>query len=141
MQERKKPRAVELAEKLKHEENARLRTLVPQWIQESEDWAKKMLAEGANPAEGVEGHRLRYVLNHLAPSLHHFYAMPNPSLGVSSPAYIQQLERRWRENTQAEWLDDQDRVVQAGVVYDAENFAAFCEAVKPYCTQATGSSV
>ena len=68
-------RAVQLASKLQHEENARLRLLVFAWAEESESWAKDMMSKyGPNNAQKDEaGFRLLYILNHYCPALHHFH--------------------------------------------------------------------
>ncbi len=73
-------RAVQLASKLQHEENARLRLLVFAWAEESESWAKDMMSKyGPNNAQKDEaGFRLLYILNHYCPALHHFHRKPDP---------------------------------------------------------------
>lgn len=113
-------RVVELAEKLAHEENAHLRSCIPQWIEDSEVWAETMVEMNSSSERtpSIEAYRLRYILNHLCPSLYHFHSR-------------RESTAHFRENTQV-GIEIHGYLVQQGVVFDAENFDAFCETAKKY---------
>ena len=129
-------RAIELASKLQFEQNERLRAKIAVWVSESKDWASCMVKKyGLNEAQkDEEGYRLLYVLNHLCPSLHHFYPVPNPKrFGSDIAGYTWKMEKHFLENTQVGLQDENGLLIQEGVVYNAESFAAFLAEAAKYC--------
>ena len=128
-------RAVQLASKLQHEENARLRLLVFAWAEESESWAKDMMSKyGPNNAQKDEaGFRLLYILNHYCPALHHFHRKPDPKrFGGDISGCNQAMQKYWLENTQAGFRDEWGNLIQEGVKYSAESLSAFLEVAEKY---------
>ena len=125
-------RVEDIAHKLMKKENARLIPAVRTWIEESGGWADTMLEKyGPNNVQKErKGFQLLYVLNHLCPSLHHFFPNPaNQNWHGDIDGYNKASQRYFLENTQVGLKDVDGNTIQEGVNYDAMNFDRLCEIV------------
>lgn len=123
-------RVYQLAQKLNLPQNERLLQYVQNWVDKSEPWAEKMCKEKLpnfssfsekEKAEAIKRYRLRYILNHLCPSLYHFKKMPDPKM-VSMREYNRLMREHMMENSQAEFIDDDGTIIQNAVVLSGKEF-------------------
>ena len=113
-----------LARKLLLPENSSLIPKASKWVYDSIAWSSSRIEEEHPDASGeereelVKRYRLKYILNHLCPSLHHFKPSPSQCLPYQD---IAKCSREYTmENSQAEFVDINGKVLQAGVIRSGE---------------------
>ena len=118
-------RAEVLAKKILLPQNQPLHHFAPKWVADSLQWGMRQVgkthpeAHGNQYEELVKRYRLKYVLNHLCPSLYHFFPSPQKML----PFQGQDIATKYQmENSQAEFTDWNGNVTQKGAIYSGEEF-------------------
>lgn len=117
-----------LAKKIQLPENAGLLKFAPKWVADSLNLAKRQMAENypgvdrdkAEYDELAKQMRLRYILNHLCPNLHHFHPMPRA--GMPCAEYNEMLWLHITENSQKKFTDGEGSVLQEGVFLSGKEF-------------------
>lgn len=129
-------RVIELASKLQLAQNERLRSQTAIWVSESKDWASLLIKKyGLNDVQAnEEGYRLLYIMNRFCPALYQFHPLPDPKqFGSDIEGCRRAMVQYGIENTPVELRDKNGQLIQEGVEYNAENFAAFIAEAAKYC--------
>ena len=118
-----KSRVEELANKIGLKENGYCLEKMPEWIENSKSYADKMIKNKAMDTKDVKEIRLTYLLNKLCPNLHHYKQKPFGTESIE--VYNKMMNDYTMENSQAEFLDKNGKIVQKGVEKSPQEFDKF----------------
>lgn len=129
-------RMQQILQKLNHPKNAHCKSRLPGWLEKSQEYAT-MMQNKYHSTESEEALRLRYVLNHLCPSMAHLKFKPIPppiSYVRRDPSVMQEYNDLLREyefeNTQATLVDSTGKMIQDGIHYTAQELSLVIEYVE-----------
>ena len=118
-------RVTDILTKLTHEKNSYCLRSLPAWIDDSMDYANRMVEEyGFNSVQDTyEGYRVLFVMNKICPNLHHFKRLPSfrPICTEDLRGYNRMTQEYMLENTQAGFSKD-GVTIQESVRYTPEEW-------------------
>lgn len=103
-------RITELCDKLYHPKNSICRMYMARWYADSRAWAESIVNK--EPEEDVRVLRMKYILNHMCPSLVHL--LPKPSNKGSVYNYTAATRYEF-ENTQMRVIDCNEVIISHGI--------------------------
>ena len=129
-------RVRELCDKLYHPRNAHCRKAMPKWYNDSLNWALSYV-DNETPLHEL---RMRYILNHLCPSLVHLLPKPHFSYYVTEVYNIKSVMYEF-ENTQCRVIGCNGEVISHGVEHTVDEWEYLLCAIFPLVGGETKVSV